>query len=63
MNGNLRAALALSLALVVSTVIASYTFLKSKKEKDITAIVHATFAIDSLFTRIDVENMIFRRPQ
>ena len=31
MNGNLRAALALSVAMVVSTIIASSTFLKSKK--------------------------------
>src|SRR5436309_15205399 len=31
MNGNLRAALALSVAMVVSTMIAAHTFLKSKE--------------------------------
>ena len=54
MNGNLRAALALSLALVVSTVIASTTFLKSKK------LDHVIVVTGSSKKRIKSDLMIWR---
>jgi hypothetical protein len=54
MNGNLRAALALSLALIVSTIIASTTFLKSKK------LDHAIVVTGSSKKRIKSDLMIWR---